>query len=215
MLSKLRLKFIALNMATVAVVLAVVFTFICVIDQQQSIARVHEALDAAVAHAGDANVGASPFGSQMPGDATREGAAPPEIGGKRGGSDPSIPVAVFSMDSDGALAAVQARTTASLADDVLAQAAEQLADVPEGFGSLDGLGLFYAKRVAGSTAYLAFADMSAANGWQALALTLAGVGMAAFATFLVINVFFSRWALRPVERAWAQQRRFVADASHD
>ena len=123
MLSKLRLKFIALNMATVAVVLAVVFTFICVIDQQQSIARVHEALDAAVAHAGDANVGASPFGSQMPGDATREGAAPPEIGGKRGGSDPSIPVAVFSMDSDGALAAVQARTTASLADDVLAQAA--------------------------------------------------------------------------------------------
>ena len=215
MLSKLRLKFIALNMATVAVVLAVVFTFICVIDQQQSIARVHEALDAAVAHAGDANVGASPLGSQMPGDAAREGAAPPEIGGKRGGSDPSIPVAVFSMDSDGALAAVQARTTASLADDVLAQAAEQLADVPEEFGSLDGLGLFYAKRVAGSTAYLAFADMSAANGWQALALTLAGVGMAALATFLVINVFFSRWALQPVERAWAQQRRFVADASHD
>ena len=97
----------------------------------------------------------------------------------------------------------------------LAQAAEQLADVPEEFGSLDGLGLFYAKRVAGSTAYLAFADMSAANGWQALALTLAGVGMAALATFLVINVFFSRWALQPVERAWAQQRRFVADASHD
>ena len=40
-LKKLRVKFIALNMATVAVVLAVVFTAICVIDYQQSVARVH------------------------------------------------------------------------------------------------------------------------------------------------------------------------------
>ena len=39
MLKKLRVKFIALNMATVAVVLAVVFTAICVIDYQQSVAR--------------------------------------------------------------------------------------------------------------------------------------------------------------------------------
>ena len=42
MLKKLRLKFVALNMATVAVVLAVVFTAICVIDHQQSVARVQE-----------------------------------------------------------------------------------------------------------------------------------------------------------------------------
>ena len=55
MLKKLRVKFIALNMATVAVVLAVVFTAICVIDYQQSVARVHETLDAALAHAGDAS----------------------------------------------------------------------------------------------------------------------------------------------------------------
>ena len=39
--------------------------------------------------------------------------------------------------------------------------------------------------------------------------------MAALAAFLVISVFFSRWALRPVEDAWTRQRRFVADASHD
>ena len=60
MLKKLRLKFVALNMATVAVVLAVVFTAICVIDHQQSVARVQEALDAAVAHAGETAGG--PFG---------------------------------------------------------------------------------------------------------------------------------------------------------
>ena len=65
MLKKLRVKFIALNMATVAVVLAVVFTAICVIDYQQSVARVHETLDAALAHAGDA--GGGPSSGTQPG----------------------------------------------------------------------------------------------------------------------------------------------------
>ena len=175
MLKKLRVKFIALNMATVAVVLAVVFTAICVIDYQQSVARVHETLDAALAHAGDAGGGPSSGtqpGAQVPADAARANGMPPEIGGKRGGSDPAIPVAVFSVEADGSLAAVQTRTTASIADDVLAQAAAALADQPDGSGSLDGLGLFYEKRTVGDAAYLAFADMNAASSWQTLAVTL-------------------------------------------
>lgn len=218
MLKKLRIKFIALNMATVAVVLAVVFTAICVISYQQSVARVHETLDAAVSHVGDASggpiEGGAPLG-QAPADGDREGSTPPEIGGKRGGSDPTIPVAVFSVGDDGALTAVERRTTASIADDVLAQAAEALADQPEGFGNLDSLGLFYEKRIVSGTAYLAFVDMSAASSWQSLALTLTGVGVVALAAFFVISMFFSRWALRPVDQAWRQQRQFVADASHD
>lgn len=221
MLKQLRIKFIALNMATVAVVLAVVFTAICVINYQQSVARVHETLDSAVAHVGDASAGPlgggqpGSGGEQAPADADREGSTPPEIGGKRGGSDPTIPVAVFSVGDDGALTAVPTRTTASIADDVRTQAAEALADQPDGTGDLDGLGLFYEKRVVGGTTYLAFVDMSAASGWQTLALTLAGVGVAALAAFFVVSMFFSRWALRPVDRAWHQQRQFVADASHD
>ncbi|MBB3172104.1 histidine kinase dimerization/phospho-acceptor domain-containing protein [Parvibacter caecicola] len=34
------------------------------------------------------------------------------------------------------------------------------------------------------------------------------------AAFFGISLFFARWALRPVERAWGQQQ-FVADASHE
>ena len=219
MLKKLRIKFVALNMATVAVVLIVVFTAICVINYQQSVARVHETLDAAVSHAGD-NAGGGPYldggqlGGQAPSESSRDGSVPPEIGGKRG-SDPTIPVAVFSVGDDGTLDAVSTRTTASISDEVLTEAAAALANKAEGSGSLDNLGLFYEKRIAGGITYLAFVDMSATNGWQTLALTLAGVGVAALAAFFVISVFFSRWALRPVDRAWRQQRQFVADASHD
>lgn len=212
MLRKLRIKFVALNMATVAVVLVVVFTAICVIDYQQSVGRVNATLDAAVTHAGG-NAGV-PFAGNGH-DAGQLGATPPEIGGRRGGSDPVIPVAVYVVGGNGTLSAVGERTTASIADDVLAQAASSLADAPDGSGALDNLGLFYQKRQTGGITYLAFADMSAASGWQALALTLAGVGLLALAAFFVISLFFSRWALRPVAQAWDQQRRFVADASHD
>lgn len=41
------------------------------------------------------------------------------------------------------------------------------------------------------------------------------IGLGSFASFLVISIFFARWAVRPVEEAWAQQRQFVSDASHE
>ncbi len=39
--------------------------------------------------------------------------------------------------------------------------------------------------------------------------------LGSFASFLIISIFFARWAVRPVEEAWAQQRQFVSDASHE
>ncbi len=36
-----------------------------------------------------------------------------------------------------------------------------------------------------------------------------------FAAFLLISWLLARWAVQPVEKAWQQQRQFVADASHE
>lgn len=36
-----------------------------------------------------------------------------------------------------------------------------------------------------------------------------------FLAFLFLSFFLARWAVRPVERAWDQQRQFIADASHE
>ncbi len=234
MLKKLRVKFVAIIMSMIAVVLVVVFAAICVINYQQGITRVYEALDgslASIAHGSNSTTPNSttaenvpsgtsdgtPWGSSAPDNMQPPGSSiPPEIGGKRGGSDPFVPVAVYEVGDDGSLsAAAAAKTTASLADDVLTEAASQLEDRPDGSGSLDALGLYYAKRQIDGMTYLAFADMSTANSWQSLALTLAAVGGLALVVLFVISVLFSRWALRPVERAWTQQRRFVADASHE
>ena len=276
MLKKLRIKFIALNMATVAIVLTVVFTTICVVNHRQSVATVDGALNQAIAQAAEhqgRQMGKDAFGEGQPdgeqpapadggsdGSSSPDGqetsvqvagqagaavdpavgredaaadvlagsadqelavadssdvAAPPTIGGRERDGGQVIPVALFSMSADGAMTALGRYNTASISQDVLEQAGEQLAGADEGFGSLSDLGLFYMKRQAGGVMYLAFADMGSASGWRTLAATLAVVEVAALAVFFVISLFFSRWALRPVARAWTQQRRFVADASHD
>ena len=41
------------------------------------------------------------------------------------------------------------------------------------------------------------------------------IGILSFLGFLVVSVFLSRWAVKPVASAWQQQKQFVADASHE
>lgn len=41
------------------------------------------------------------------------------------------------------------------------------------------------------------------------------IGTASFFGFLIISILLAFWAVRPVEKAWEQQRQFVADASHE
>ena len=39
--------------------------------------------------------------------------------------------------------------------------------------------------------------------------------MAALLLLFGVSVVLSRWATRPVEKAWLQQRQFLSDASHE
>lgn len=41
------------------------------------------------------------------------------------------------------------------------------------------------------------------------------IGIACFLIFLFISFLLAGWVVRPVEKAWNQQRQFVADASHE
>ncbi len=231
MLKKLRVKFVALNMATVAVVLVVVFTAICAINYQQSTNDVYSVLDSAIGRAADASAkhpldgalnagGTAPKESAAPDQPDQPEPTPPEIGGKHAEDESVIPIAVYVFTSDeneeeDDLVVIPAMTTASIAEDVLDEAEDELSERGDGSGFLNAFGLFYVKRNVDGTTYVAFADASSASSWQALALTLAGVGAASLVAFLVISMFFAHWALRPVETAWEQQQQFVADASHE
>ena len=145
-------------------------------------------------------------------DAAQSGALAPKIGGGQG---QTIPVAVYALNAEGSAMSASPAGTANINDEVLETALSRLAPAEDGTGSFSDLGLFFEKRTIGDTTYLAFADANSAAGWKSLALTLVGAAIAALAAFFVISLFFSRWALRPVEQTWRSQRQFIADASHE
>ena len=122
---------------------------------------------------------------------------------------------VYALNAEGSAMSASPAGTANINDEVLETALSRLAPAEDGTGSFSDLGLFFEKRTIGDTTYLAFADANSAAGWKSLALTLVGAAIAALAAFFVISLFFSRWALRPVEQTWRSQRQFIADASHE
>ncbi len=207
MLKRLRFKFIVLNMSCVALVLALLCVVICTINYQSTLDHVQRSLDLAINHAEEPR-------TKFHGPKEQDGEPVPlEIGGEK--SDMSVPVAAFILQPDGTLEEIPSKTTASIASDVLAQATQDVMDAPDGYGQLPKLSLMYEKRIANDVILLAFTDLSYVNTWHSLALYLAGASVLALAVLLVINIFFARWALKPVASAWQQQRQFVADASHD
>ena len=50
---------------------------------------------------------------------------------------------------------------------------------------------------------------------ESLAKSCLAIGFLSLAVFFGLSVLLARWAIRPVETAWNQQRQFVADASHE
>ena len=83
-------------------------------------------------------------------------------------------------------------------------------------GVLEEYSLRYLRQERPADLTLVFADISAElDTVRDLKLTCAGIGIAAVAAFWVVSVLLARWAVRPVERAWADQRQFIADASHE
>lgn len=156
--------------------------------------------------------------------ATQSGATNPvrtnthnlEIGGGGGNSNEAqIPVAVYLAKPDGAYTALGEFASASIQHSVLVKANAEVLASKASTGELPDVGLYYEYRQTSNGTLIAYADTSNVNVWHQLAITLALVGLVILLAFLLITIFFSWWAFKPVERAWSQQTQFVADASHE
>jgi len=151
-----------------------------------------------------------------------------EIGGPRpdnSGSDNSdnndhsqfsiVPVFSVLLDKDGNVSTIQTDTV-TVSDEVLAQAVQEAQSGDNDMGVISSLNLRYLRQSDFNGTRIAFADTT----WETdslLSLVRSSllVGAGALICFFLISLFLSKIALRPVEKAWEQQRRFVADASHE
>ena len=90
------------------------------------------------------------------------------------------------------------------------------ASAPEPLGVLDGYDLRYFRSQSPTELTLVFMDISAERAaMRNLRLTCLGIGLLALGLFWAVSFLLARWAVRPVERAWEEQRQFVSDASHE
>ena len=89
--------------------------------------------------------------------------------------------------------------------------AEEKAD-----GVLKDYGLRYHRATTPFGQKAVFADMHAERATvRYLVRSCALLALVSFAVFFAASLLLSKWAVLPVERAWEQEKQFVADASHE
>jgi len=143
------------------------------------------------------------------------GGPSPDLGVTIGGDRVLLPY--FTVELWGSTAYVTGGTYADLEDtealrEILSDCLEQNREE----GTVSRFHLRYLRWDNGLFQKLAFVDMSME---RAMLREMMGsylqIALAALALLLGISIVLSWWATRPVERAWAQQRQFLSDASHE
>lgn len=214
-LKKLRVKFIAIIMVVVALILTAVFATIVVLNYHNSVNEVYRALGETLKHA-EITQNDTPLGKNPPAIEEPPNESMPHV--EIGGPAPErslVPVAVYEITTNGSLALISDAASGTIAESAFDEAAGEAIGLPDGRGVIDSLGVYYLKETRGKAALIAFADERSAAEWKDLAWLLAGVEAGDLVLFFVVSLFFSRWALKPVETSWRQQQRFIADASHE
>ena len=210
LLSKLHLKFTAIICGVAALILAVSFAYIAWSNQNQRIESVYVELNAAL----ETVITKGPRDLDPPTDSAK----PPRIGDKKEVAW-AFPIALYvARENNGEISAISINrfSTAIVDDDTLQSILESTFFSSDDQGFLSDAGLYYRKimREDGSVCY-AFADRMIVEDTANLNRSLAVVGIAIMLLVLALAWAFSRWALRPVQRAWDSQQQFIADASHE
>ncbi len=199
MIRKLRLKFVAICMTLVAVILAVVFASSLFTIQRNITDLSRQVLHRVI---------------------REEGPVRPDVGISIGGSQtvllPYFTVRLF--DTGGTYTAYVTGGTYSGLDDT-----EELAAIlsaclaqEQSEGVLTDCHLRYLRQDDGFLQRLAFVDMSMER--AILRETLGSqlvIVAGAMGLFLAVSILLARWATAPVERSWQRQRQFLSDASHE
>lgn len=202
MIQTLRKKFIIINMSLVFLVLVIVFSVICVSTyqrlQEESHAAMERALDEEESDKLEPQLEITGI-SEKP---VRE-------------SGSTVPAFSVDVDTKGTIIS-SVKGNVSISETILAEAVAEVLDLGKSEGILHDLDLRFLLQDTSDGAKIAFADRSGEiSSMQSLLLISLLVGVGGLIAFFFISLFLSNWVLRPLEKAWEQQRQFVADASHE
>ena len=198
MIGKLRKKFILINMALVGSVFLLAFAIVLFFNYQTLKGETLGVLERMV---------------EMPKEAQLE--AFELKGDKPGRAEMLLPVFVVELTADGEILSTTSENIV-VTEEVASEVTVRALSEGKKEGVLFDLQLRYLIEDTTDGTKIAFADMTReTDGIKNLFFTLLGVSLCGLAAFYFISRFLAGWALRPAEKAWQQQKQFVADASHE
>lgn len=130
--------------------------------------------------------------------------------------DVRLPFFTLQLGPHGELVGVQGGYYDLSDYDVLSDLVAEATASPRLLGVIDAYNLRYYRVFSAGRDLLVFSDISSERATlDGLMRTCVAIGVAGFLLFLGISIMLSKWAVKPVERSWKQQREFVAAASHE
>lgn len=192
MLKKLRLKFVLINMGIVLAMLLVIF------------ATVFHFTKSDLRRQSDSMLQILTQSATQPG------------GFRDPGREIKLPYFVLQIYLNGDMQIV-GRTYHDLSDEnFLSELVKLVYSENKPEGEIEKYALRYKTFSYMGTQKLIFLDISSQNAaLTSLFQSSALIGAISLLVFLVISILLARWSIKPVETAWAQQKQFISDASHE
>lgn len=192
MLRKLRIQFVVVIMAIVTAMLCLVFGMLYHFTQEnmenESISMMQ-------------SVATDPFQPARPDNSS---------------SDLRLPYFMLQIGPQGEIIATGGGYYDLSDKETLNDLIEAVFETREQTGIIEEYNLRFCRTVTRTGQCLVFTDITSEQSTlRNLAKNCFALGVLCFCVFLVISILLSIWMVKPVDRAWKQQRQFVADASHE
>ena len=192
MIRRLRLKFICVNMAIVTAMLVVIFGMVLRFTGENLDRQSQELLQSLCEN------------------------RRPTIGWEQPGQRTSLPYFTVSVNLWGDVTATAGGYYDLTDPETLQAVLQQALQSPDSAGYLKSHHLRFQRQTRPFGQTVVFVDVSSQlETMESLAKTCVFLAVLSLSAFLGLSVLLARWAVRPVEMAFNQQRQFVADASHE
>lgn len=193
MIKRLRFKFVCINMTIVVVMLLVIFGMVLHFTQEslenQSLGMMESVIESSRHQPG------------RPGDDTEKA---------------QLPFFLVTVTPHGEMTATSGGYFDLSDEAAVLNIIQHAQQIEEETGILKEYNLRFQKKSTPFGQMLVFVDISSEIAtMKGLVKSSVQICIVSFFLFFGISVLLARWAIKPVETAWNQQRQFVADASHE
>ena len=192
MLKKLRVKFVWIMMSFVTIMLCVIFGLVIFFTAQSLEMQSTQMME---------SLADNPFNLGAPNNSSEE---------------IRLPFFIVQIGRRGEVLATSGGYYDLTDEDTILEITRAALATEDQTGTLREYDLRYCKKTRPSGQTIVFADMSSE---QATMMNLIKscllIGVVSLLVFWGISLLLAQWAVKPVDKAWQQQRQFVADASHE